>query len=425
MTLESAHTMTSWFSELTSRAEAILVKLDQDAAQALQGSDGLLVNTKLPDNSATDNEESPVHNLADVHVNSYDIDDDSVAVLQRQSELSRPSVNTSDNEPSSGSVRSPQPIFQSAVKTELSRPSKTVDATSNHDYLSSIASHQNDAPQISTRAEEPLHSRKFRIQSSANGNSIFRLSNHKGANGFDAGKLADEMRNFRDATKPIEHFEADNIRASINKSLQDYASERKPRTITPQLDLEQTHQHFDNQPIVVKHPSKNHQVNSSSSPLKSSSSFSIQLPEDVPTSDATDMAARLLKQHSASRKKSPLNIHKVLNSLTSFDRQSDAIISDQTRVKLRRLQLRAASYARRLNYYFRVYPNLKYVVLCYILFMQLLIVYVLFFYQSTGSATELSSQIRQQQQELARSGLYGANENQVSGHEEKLIAQLV
>lgn len=422
--------MTSWFSELTSKAEAMLIKLDQDAAQALQRPDGLLADAKLLDDETND---EPPNNLAGVQV-STTMDDSEGNTGHRQN-LDHTTVKDNDENYELNCLPPKPPIIKVPIipnNQNLDHQNLLLDYDGQQETNVPEKVHESDQAYQESGAlitKEPKTYRKFKIQTSSNSTSLFRSSKVNNREKSGISHTRELILDGNDTTRNrqrIEYFEADDIRASINRSLQEYVTQSDSNISKAHLSIDpepnSTHQHFDNRPIVVKHSSKNQRDVSSSSPIKQSSSFSIQVPEDVSTTDPTDVAAKLLKQHSVLRKKSPIYIHRVLNSLAGIDNNSESLISDQTRLKFRRVKLRAASYARRLNYYFRVYPKLKYVVLGYILLMQLLVVYVLFFYQSTGLATELSSQVRQQQ-ELVKSGV---DRSQIPGGDEaKLARQLV
>lgn len=427
--------MASWFSELTSKAEAMLIKLDQDAAQALQRQDKLQAGTQQPDDDGNDASSSNLtgvkvdtgllvgegnveHCQDQEHITAKDVGEQ----YELKPQLYESSFVSSSSKPTDKDKIQKDLLLESYREVDQEEESKPLESVHGKDQTYRESSQLTD--------KERKTPRQFKIQTSSNSSSLFRSSNFNAGQRSSSGLsqvLSNDVTNSTKVQQPKEYFEADDIRASINRSLQEYVTQSEP-TITiahsnVDPEISSTSQHFDNHPLLVKHSSKNPRGVSSSSPLKNSSSFSIQVPEDVSTPDTIDVTTKLLKQHTVSRKKSPMYIHRVLNSLAGIDNNPESLISDQTRLKLRRVKLRAASYARRLNYYFRVYPKLKYVVLGYILLMQLLVVYVLFFYQSAGLATELSSQVRQQQQELTKSGVDG---NQVPGRDQaKLARQLV
>lgn len=396
----------SWFSQisqLTSKAEALLVKLDQNAAEALHNPEELLRGTKLLDQVISIN--NIQHNNSDMYREDTEPEPDKSDRAFEQT-IEQTTYNDTNI------VTAPQvTLYQTDLKLDDETVTPSCDIYSEN-VVQTIAT-DNDEPSnhsannvestqslIPTTSRQP---RKFTIQTSRttsrtfmaekrpNKKDIAREINHTSANGANV-KVID---------RSLTNLGADDIRASINQSLQEYAVQSTSSFAINNLSnsaLGQTTytSHFDSQPILA-------QGNLIDSDL-TSPSFSIDVPDEkfsIETSADNSIASQLLKQ-SVFKKKSTFYLHKVINRLASTGGQANAIIGDETRIKFRRAQLRAASYARRLNYYFRAYPMTKYVILIYVVSVQLLIIYVLFFYQSSSSSTDLSSQINKQQQELRR-----------------------
>lgn len=420
--------MTSWFSEFTSKAEAMLMKLDQDAALALQGQDRLLSRPRIDDSEQVKLTSSDVRNNDSIALGSNDtFDNDTFAVVDEQTletdhhqqevQLSNYQCELTEQSENSQSLN-----FDDRQVVETSdNHSLDKEESSDIRFLSNQPEHEPTKQFLSPK--QTPSGRKFTVRSSKVGSSAFDLAKRSN-NKPTLSDIGPEIHpnHSHEHLPPLRQLEANHIRASINRSLQDYVTRSVPIIDTTKVNLmtEQNSElnprtsYFDNCPIVIGDSEKSY-----SSQLISPSSHSIQVSEDITIGDSSSVTACILRQ-TISQKKSPFYIHKVLNSLSGSDDVNGSLLSDQTRIKLRRVQLRAASYARRLNYYFRVYPKLKYLILCYLLIMQLLVVYVLFFYQTTSSSTELLSQVRQQQQELSRTGLL--NEvNPVASEEGKIV----
>lgn len=390
----------SWFSELTSRAEAMLVKLDQDAAVALQNPDSLL-SSKLLDRAKNtlsvdrNGNSTPLQAVTSDTSNSEAVNAD----------ITTPSVVTYHNEEGSASsltmTRSEQPDHKS-IESEPTREETqrlaTIKEVRQVDEVPVATI--DDANQKQERVNQ--RTRQFRLQT----NSIRRSSASK------RKPMSVEQRHQKtlvetdvedSSEKPV-RLDADNIRASINRTLQEY-SEYLPSPLgqTNQTQSDSNNSFFDQQPnLVSKTTTSGSQLdgsdyNSVADFPNRSNSFSIDVPDDrssIRTSDA--ITVHLLRQGSL-RKKSTQYIHKVINRLANQNSNSrDSIFNDYMKIKLRRVQLRAASYARRLNYYFRAYPQMKYVMVGYLIVMQLLAVYVLFFYQSSSTKVEMTSQLNKQ-----------------------------
>lgn len=421
----------SWFSELTSKAEAMLVKLDQDAAEALQHPDRLLRANKIIDQAVnslsnytgeTANEETEP---LDTRLENQGRENDSAQNPTLMSNnVSSQSIRLSNNiDVSSSEINQP---YASPNDTSLSDNNFTTeqvnstsgpqDTDNNVEMVKKNSLDLRDHPMVNPLSERPNHSqptKKFTIQTSKS-----RLRNFAPEKRLYKGtKVTKNLYDSRDnevqtppkpeSSSPVVSPGADDIRASINRSLQEYTLKKTQRNETnSSLDSDQASyfSHYDSQPNLAQHShllETNYVNDLNSNRLHSHPSFSIDVPDERldSSSSQNDIATRLLKQN-ALKKKSTLYLHKVINRLASPNSRSDAIISDQMKIRLRRIQMRVGSYGRRLNYYFRTYPNLKYVMLIYLVLMQMLVIYVLFFYQSSSSTSDLSSQIKQQQQEM-------------------------
>lgn len=428
----------SWFSELTSKAEAMLVKLDQDAAQALQNPDGILRKAKLLDQA--------FNTINDTHL-IEDQETESLIVTTHYAdnhESNQPNKDgstgqTDDNQHSTIQIQEDQLVPQINILQSKDGVLQEPD-TINHVQGQHRASNQDASPKISNNVENPKlevssaeikngtvnnyripvqdtpieyaqQTRKFKLQTSKLRSQLVEKRTDKsqaptffGRDKFNANGTRETLKGDLSIPSP----DANDIRASINRSLQEYKLSSSIQIKTRDSPLEQTAytSHFDNQPNLVQHsPLLETNCRLPADCTRSSSSFSIDVPDNyVNENPSSDIAGRLIRQ-TASKRKSAFSLHQVINRLANHNGQSNAIIDERTKMKLRRAQMRAASYARRLNYYFRAYPTMKYWMLGYIVIMQILVVYVLFFYQSSGSSTYLTSQIKQQQDVLTESQL--------------------
>lgn len=420
----------SWFSDLTSKAEAMLVRLDQDAAQALQNPETVLKGTKLLNKviSVLDpgmQEKEPMLDSQD-----EDIDSHNQQMDQLRSELMETNVA-----PVIGPIRSQAPIQTEPADTLIqplastsssSTPIPTPDdsqlnvvqliqATPDQDHNFNMVREQENVSHA-TPIEPSRQTKKFKLQTSKLRQPL--LGQRASVRNASTSSLSNGRGNevtLNETSLPSPGV--DDIRASINRSLQEYSSSGAESQVI-QDERTRFTSHFDDQPNLVLSMSSDHPHNSRlDDRVHSSPSFSIDFPDTRhDDGSGTDIADQILLQ-SALKKKSAFNLHKVINKLAGNRGQSQALISDKTKIKLRRAQIRAVSQLRRLNYYFRAYPTMKYWMLGYLLVLQLLVVYVLFFYQSTGSASDLASQVKKQQEGLSESlqsnseKVFPANEN--------------
>lgn len=402
----------SWFSELTSKAEAMLVKLDQDAAQALQNPDNILQRSKLHDKTVSvlnkiglDDQYAPEPSSRPEERNqesdqqaNYPEQDLTGVEADRSDKLAINFVG--DQSSSNERLALPEETSQSTTvgsgssnyQPEYGRVNRDEETQSSHkDPLVQDTSHSHST------SESPSAIRKFKLQTSTLRQPL--LDKQKTSRNARSTRANGHAKTIKNEIS----LGADDIRASINRSLQEYSASVNTNSRNYANNQTTYTSHFDDQPNLIQshHSSFDDDNNRLNDRLLSSSpSFSINLPDTVGSS--TDIADQIMRQ-SALKKKSTFNLHKVINKLAGNKAQSQAIFSDKTKIRLRRAQLRAASYLRRLNYYFRAYPTMKYWMLGYIVILQLLVVYVLFFYQSSGSSSYLASQVKQQQAELVES----------------------
>lgn len=358
----------SWFSEITSKAEAMLVKLDQDAAQALQNPDNLLRGNKIIEKTIDTINPNRSRTLQE-------------AVVQEE-----PLIGDIRNEPlqeeriaTSQDVGEIEPIRE--ISLEDNSEQNKIDFKLN-DILEKTMI-QDDTIESNNRANKNTHIR---------------------ANGVANSKT---KRQQTPVTKPA----ADDIRASIKRSLEEY-------NLLSQPSNNNNHQtpyssHFDSQPLLATTSSQSQADNNHYHPndhylkansLTTSSSFSIDFPDDrldgrSPAS-RNNMASRYFKQ-TALKRRSSFSLQSVISRLARQTGNSNLrMIGNQMRLGLARTQRTMGSYARQLNYYFRAYPRMKYVALVYMVLLQLLVVYVLLFYQSNNPTGDLSKQVKQQQEDL-------------------------
>lgn len=392
----------SWFSELTSRAEAMLVKLDQDAAEALQNSDGLL-SSKLLDKAKNTLSVDRNGNSTQPQETSSDI---------AQSIVSNTQVTTSPNAThDNGECASSEYTTSWTERVE----SKSVDSDSKRDKVEKATPttelYKDDEILVKSKDDDLKDPRQERTDQRA---AQFRLQTNsiRRPSALRRKPLTENQRppttlaqaDAEDCPEKLVKLDADNIRASINRTLQEY-SEYLPAALgqTSHSQLASNTSFFDQQPNLVSTSTTrtSHLNGNDHDSLRDiadrSNSFTIDVPDNRSCSNTSDaITVQLLKQGSL-RKKSAQYIHRVINRLANQSSNGrDSLINDYMKIKFRRVQLRAASYARRLNYYFRAYPQMKYVMVGYLVAMQLLVVYVLFFYQSSSTKVGMTSQLNKQ-----------------------------
>lgn len=368
----------SWFSELTSRAEAMLVKLDQEAAQALldeKDQRDIVYPDSEPDSSPTD------ENSAGILNSSEQIKTSNQAFVNIPAKTTITNSTTHDN----------------TVSQRNETASHTFDQSGNNQSLiqqhGSAISEYDDTPKTEPKngLSNKGASNKFTLKT---GPQPFAHSSKR-------AKRNTQSRNGISRKTIIEtEIGADDIRANINRSLLDYASQNN------QSDITQTTSYYDDNPTIIRHTNQldDHNDEMINKRLTSSPSFSINLPDNLAhdqgfiasSSPVDDIASRLRKLTSAKRK-STYYLHNVMNRLASANGPAATIFANQLRLKCQRFQMFAVNHARQLNYHFKAYPRLKYAALASLALMHILIIYVLFFYQSSGSTTRLSSEIKQQQ----------------------------
>lgn len=378
----------SWFSEIASKAEAMLVKLDQDAAVVLQNpeeniSGSKILTTALSSVSAYRND-VPVSNNDNVSDESIDTTGDSENTINTQSIGVTPSI-----EPINLLQTKNQLGSQTASESTEIRASFINDPTTKISYNTPTEFSPDrrtlSEDQFTGQGEINGYSKKFTIRVSRS--NLFAASPEQRS---EPSQRASDKNHIVDRTNNLDKKSKD-IRDSIKRSLREYVSQTSfsPRTIDRyESSQSSSFTHFDNQPNLVRHTSQSNDHYDNEERYErpgQSPSLSIDVPDDdgFSANRSNDIAARLLRD-TVAKQRSLSYIHEIMNRLTSPDRQ--AALIDQAKFKLRRVQLRGTSYARRLNYYFRAYPMMKYAMLIYLIVMQLLVVYVLFFYQSSGGS---------------------------------------
>lgn len=413
----------SWFTELTSKAEAMLVKLDNDAAQALQ-KDRLL--------NGVQNAFSGLQSSLDIGSGEEEEDNSFTSISQRPSSVvigERPEDNSVQK---NGDRAIHQDIMNEVPReannlfsekhsqvvdpneylhSDVQRIQSTSNGSSDHVTTASIMNRNtNDSNSSHVK-------RKFALQSS--GRERDRLLSPKPPNfGLTKSEIVKKTSDNRPTRKRDyveDRLDASDIRASINQSLQEYASQALQQVQGPTTSLAHDRDHvpdesisyYDDQPNLANqsHLYSPDETPNSSRNLSTSNSFNIDFPDDARygSQSASEDASIKVLRHKDLRKKSTFHLHTVINRLANSDGTAGPILSDEMKIKLRRAQLRAASYARRLNYYFRTHPMMKYVIVACLILMQLLVVYVLFFYQSNSSMSDFASQVKQQESTIHKS----------------------
>lgn len=405
----------------------MLVKLDQNAAEALQSPDKLLKGNKILDRALDSISNHNIESLSDKNsfARQYDRRELYSNVPVQSETLTDNTLHSiSDSEKDSNTDPHQLNKLEDPVHNYL-------DPTSSHNFTTELASSTSDSQKLNIDEKQVGDNSANTMQSSSDSSHLFEQSRALPSRKFTIQSSKSRSRNFTLEKRVDRKFGlsekrinrvhpselgsnlatssqgADDIRASINRSLQEYTLQTPLKTLESELSptemFEQNpnYLHFDSQPNLVQHIPllDNDQVDDlKSNQLSLSPSLSIDVPDDRShiVSSRNDIASRLIQQ-SALKKKSTFYLHKVINRLAHPNSQRSAILSDQMKIRLRRAQMRAASYGRRLNYYFRTYPNLKYIVLIYLVLMQMLIIYVLIFYQSSSSSNDLSTQIKQQE----------------------------
>lgn len=408
----------SWFSNITSRAEALLEKIDQDAAQALQNPEGILKGTKLINQAWNSTEYYTSHEGSDRLDDARNQLEDDHHI---DGNLRQIQIQTSENIPTTSNdtvLAHEGELFVEPQRSKLT-PNDRInedrsqllqeqsDKTHSNDISDSQQVMQSYGPSTdhsgqSTNSSEPTRQklatdsktydqkRKFKLQAVK-----LKLTN---STATPSNEIADKAR----LAKPQEPV-ADEIRASIHQALRSYTPSHNSRTNQQPNYRYQTSSptasssFYDNQPNLIyeSSPSRTHRSNGVTSIRRNDSSESISI--NVPERSSSNIASQILRQ-SVSNRKSAFSLHKVINRLSNG--RSSSIFDDRTKMRLRQAQARIASYLQRLNYYLRAYPKLKYWIIIYLVILQVLCVYVLFFYRATSSSTYLSSQIREQQEDL-------------------------
>jgi hypothetical protein len=373
----------SWFSELTSKAEAMLVKLDQETAQALQNQQILSRSTK-----SDVNRNDVGHQLEDTQSNSTNEDH----VSEKDKLIARADAEVQDETISAdGDFDNNNGIANSGLTPDNDQAPSLDHSAETSDFASKQDTSNGQISEFMVAAtHSPNTSRKFKLKTSK-----LRANIHNGGAGVTSTLKNNYSRQSK-SDSPLVSLGADDIRASINKSLQEYS-----QSFSRDQEEQTTYSsHYDNQPNLISHSTADH--NGQNGRLHPSPSFTINVPDDY-NDQSTNITSQILSQ-SALKKKSPFNLHRVINKLANQRGQPQlSLFGDKTKIRLRRAQMRAASYLRRMNYYFQAYPTMKYWMIGYLVVLQILVVYVLFFYQSSGSSSYLINQVNQQQQEMSNS----------------------
>lgn len=369
----------SWFSEIASKAEAMLVKLDQDAAQVLQNPDEARSGSSKFANATSsvdvhqDDAPIPTHSRD----RTKEIDDSSTACVDIN-QIQQ--VNSAEMSTQSLDYRQgPSPEWQ--VNGSVSQTDNNIIQSQTGHDPTSIDTLSEVSNVISSREKKPNGSlKKFTLKGS--GNSPFGVTPDRRAKSSHKN-LDIRDQSIEERTASISKRPRD-IRDSIKQSLREYTSQKPSRPGRTASSPYSTH--FDDQPNLIRYSSEtNGYPGEGNTPQdRLSPSLSINLPDDELISSSSlsdDIAARLLRE-TASKRKSSSYVHEIMNRLTNSNRQS--MLVDQVKLNYKRAKLGGASCARRLNYYFRAYPMMKYAMLIYLIVMQLLVVYVLFFYQSSS-----------------------------------------
>lgn len=433
----------SWFSELKGKAEAMLIKLDQEAGEALQ-KENLLKGKELVDQALlsigvrgndedsdipSEPDEEFITKIMESESSKYS---DNKSIVQTIPESSDRQMNYMSTE-----ISDDTDTTQTEVRREIDNDLSSIKSTSNLPREETDTPNQ---PKISAATDGPSEMTSPKIQFYQRSNNKFSNlnNNHKVINKDLVGSTsigqhsAQEKHNDRGTTDQKVGYEKSFKSSEItNKSndgrLQSNASPISKSHINytknnPDIDhrnrnqpkLTHSNSHFDSNYDSIVSSS----ATSSANGLHQSSSFCIVVPDQQSLLDHSsdygkrespkDIAMRLLAQ-TARKKKSTFNIHQVINRLASSNTSytnSKPIISDQMRIKFRRVQLRLASQARRLNYHFSTNRLVRYSILGYFLLMQLVIVYVLFFYQTVDKGgdnkltDDLTLQVKKQQESL-------------------------
>lgn len=412
----------SWFSELTSKAEAMLVKLDQNTAQALQNPDQILASTKLLSNltqNASDdeqrNEEQSETFQNGRRSKQRTIEDDMLPTTAATDDATSEELLafTSFN-----NQEEPAPNQQAypGLKPLAIEEQHHNEQGGNRQHITIVTDNVQTFNSNEQQTKQPVapsspqtynqQTRKFKLQTSTLRRSLYGEQGSSGrANGHNHKTSSRRNPN-------LIELGADDIRASINRSLLEYSSQSATKSALMMQDEPPTtySSHFDSRPNLISSSpplplDDFNQLNAAIDRLHSSGSFSINVPDDG--DHHTNVASQILTQ-SAPQRKSVFNLHKVIDNLANHKGQSQPLIGEKTKLRLRRAQMRAASYFRRLNYYFRAYPTMKYWMIGYLVMLQILVIYVLFFYQSSSSSSYLT-QIKHQQEELQSASMQQSN----------------
>lgn len=379
----------SWFSELTSKAEAMLVKLDQDAASVLK-KERSYDNQDLEDSFEQAPLTDVVHNevpqeqlpviptsvISDKPVTRGDSAIVSQIEIQKDNAY-RNSDKTSDIDDESR--------FDHSDVGEKSA-SASSEATSTNEQRTSMTKANNLV--VGAKQDKRISkTTRFAMQTSVKRDRLFIASNK---NNRSQSTRSDKESEFED------NLDARGIKASINQSLREYVSKASSRLPCIDSDFNTSNAHnsfFDDQPDIVTQP-QSFSLEMDSIHDKYNNGFSTH---------GESVALKLLRQ-SASKNRSKFYLPKFLNRLARSNGSINYLFGNEMRISLRRARMRATSYLRRFDYYFQTYPMMKYVICSYLIFIQLLIVYVLFFYQSS-SVSDLASKVSQEESVMKDSNL--------------------
>lgn len=383
----------SWFSELTNKAEALLVKLDHETAEALQNSNLVTGNNQYSDEAnavVEDRDNSPgLHEPRDQSeklISNNNLDSQYFSLGDKSDDQER-----SRRTPTKESITIPSSLQRVSSQDRLidqhsSSKLENDDKRFEKEIIRTSQSIKND---VKLQSNKPI---QFYSKSK---------SNFVAANAGRSGSSRERQSfNLSVDTKPL--LNPNDVKASIKQSLLEYAIQHdrqyrdQDRLSNNDHDDEtfddygyDNNSHFDSHYQSIKPSMRNHPSNS----------FSIELPENNSDSlsnspKSNEIAMRILREISKKKKSTSFYLHKALNQLDNISR---FIIRDRTRKRFGRARLTTANYAHRLNHYYQTYPIVKYAILGYLFLMQLLVVYVLFFYQPSGKPSELVSQVKQQE----------------------------
>ena len=333
----------SWLSNIANKAEAFLEKLDHEAAQALQHGDDIsqLANNFNP-------------------------------LTLQEAKLT--------------SVRDARSIDDSSSY----RDSNTTFKSQEDKYINSFGTDSNGTRNHSSKRQIDIRSIPEDTTDGHRNDPSVRVRNKPRVHRAPNPKL------LLDTNVP----KAEDIKASINRSLEEYNSQKQLERHQTGESLAQTYTDASSDQIFVT-TDKPSATFRSRPPISSSSCDDATIVELELSNDQTTYSASSKFLKTKERRRA----NKLNELMKRFSRSEigSNIMNQRVKSTFRQYQDSLVSHIQNLNHYSRVYPRLKYAIIAILALLQLLVVYVLFFYSSssvTTSPIDISAQVKQQAEKV-------------------------